>query len=175
MKLPRGWTRIAAPLALVIALGSFLLPWLTVSADRRRAEATGIELVTRNVEYTGSYVHDAWRGEVEGVVQDGQLWALPAFVAVAVALILALIPIRAAFWASLGVSGAALILIFLWVQATSSVFRPPVSDRHWGVWLALTFVAFSVVPIIVRLFEPGGDPVARRAPEWLGGRRNSSI
>lgn len=172
VKLPRRWTRVAAPLVLALGLASFLLPWLTVTADRRRAEATGIELVTRNAEYTGEYVHDAWRGEVEGVVGDSELWALPAFVAVAVALAFVLIPLRATWLASLAASAVALVLLFLWVQASSSAFRPPVSDRHWGAWLALTFVALAAVPIAVRLFEPAGDPVLRRAPERLGGRRD---
>lgn len=169
MKLPRSWPRVAAPLVLIVGLGCFGLPWLTVTADSRAADATGFELVTRNVEFTGRYVHDAWRGEVEGIVEGGELWALPAFAALAVTLALVLLPFRAAWWAALGFSTAAAILLFLWLQATTSAFSPPYSDRHWGIWLALTIVPLVAVPIIARLLEPVGDPSTRRAPEWLVG------
>lgn len=171
MKLPKHWARIAAPLVLAGALASFLLPWLTVSADLRRADATGVELVSRDVHYSGRYVHQAWRGEVEGIVEDAQLWALPAFVAVALALVLVLVPFRAAWWAGLVSTAVALILVFLWIQASSSAFRPPIPDRHWGVWVALTLLPLAIVPIFARLLEPLDDPESRRAPAWLGSAR----
>jgi hypothetical protein len=167
MTLPRYWTRLAAPLALLGALVAFLLPWLTVTADLRRAEATGLELVRRDVEFTGHYVHDAWRGEVEKIVEHAQTWALPAFIASAVALVFVLIPLRATWWAALGATGAAAILTLLWFQAASSAFNPPDSSRSFGMWLALALLVLAAVPIGVRLREPTGDPEARRAPEWL--------
>lgn len=167
MRLPPYWTRAAAPLALAGALAAFLLPWLTVTADLRRAEATGLELVTADVEFTGHYVHDAWRGEVENVVQNAETWALPAFVAIAAALALVLIPLRAAWWAALGATGAAAVLALFWFQAASSTFSPPHSNRLFGMWVALAFLVLAAIPIVVRLREPTGDPEARRAPEWL--------
>jgi hypothetical protein len=167
MTLPPYWTRVAAPLALVGALAAFLLPWLTVTADLRRAEATGLELVTRDVEFTGHYVHDAWRGEVENIVQNAEIWALPAFVAVVAALVLVLIPRRATWWGALGATGAAALLMLFWFQAASSTFSPPHSNRHFGMWVTLALLVLAAVPIVVRLREPTGDPEARRAPEWL--------
>lgn len=171
MKLSKHWARIAAPLVLAGALVSFLLPWLTVSADQRRAEATGVELASRDVHYSGRYVHQAWHGEVEGIIEDAQLWALPAFVAVALALVLVFLPFRAAWWAALCATAVSVILVFLWIQATSTAFRPPIPDRHWGVWIALTLLPLATVPILSRLFEPVGDPESKRAPEWLGRAR----
>jgi hypothetical protein len=171
MRLPRYWTRVAAPLALLAAVASFLLPWLTVTADERRAEATGLELVTRDTELTGHYVHDAWRGEVETVVGHAEAWALPTFVAVLIALGFALVPLRLAWWASLAVTGAAAVLALLWVQASSSTFEPPYSDRGAGVWVAVALLVTAAVPLIARLREPSGDPTLRRPPEWLDGRR----
>jgi hypothetical protein len=171
VKLPRHWARVVAPLILGGALASFLLQWLTVSADLRRAEATGVELVSRDVHYSGSYVHQAWRGEVEGIVEDAELWALPTFVAIALALALVLVPIRSAWWAGLVATAVSLILVFLWIQSTSSAFKPPIPDRHWGVWVALTLLPLAMVPIFARLLEPLDDPEARRGPEWLGSAR----
>ena len=168
MNIPRGWTRVGAPLAVTAVLASFLLPWLTVTADERRAEATGLELVTGDVGYTGHYVHDAWRGEVERLVENGEAWALPAFVAVGVALAFVLLPWRLAWWAGLAVTAVALVLILLWLQATSSAFNPPEPNREWGMWVALALLALAALPIVTRLREPPGDPAVRRAPEWLG-------
>lgn len=165
----RLWPRIAAPLVLALALVSFSFPFLTVAADQRRAEATGFELATGEVEYVGHYVHDAWRGEVENVVEDGHLWALPAFVALIVALALVLLPWRAGWWASLGVSAIAIVLLFLWLQATTTAYQPPDTDHRWGYWLTLLLASLVVVPILSRLFEPVGDPSQRRPPEWLLG------
>jgi hypothetical protein len=170
MTLPRYWTRVAAPLAVLGAAVSFLLPWLTVTADERRAEATGLQLVTGDPELTGHYVHDAWRGEVEKIVGNAEVWALPAFVAVLAALGLTLIPHRLAWWAALGATGVAAVLGLLWFQASSSTFNPPDSNRGGGVWIALAFLVLAAVPIVVRLREPTGDPALRRAPEWLDRR-----
>ena len=167
MTLPPYWTRVAAPLALVGALAAFLLPWLTVTADLRRAEATGLELVTGDAEFTGHYVHDAWRGEVEKIVENAQTWALPLFVVVVAALALVLIPLRAAWCVALGATGVAVVLALFWFQAASSTFSPPDSNRHFGMWVALALLVLAAVPMIVRLREPTGDPEARRAPEWL--------
>ena len=167
MKLPRSWPRLAAPLILGLALASFLLPWLTVSADRRRGDATGLELVLRAPDYSGRYVHLAWQGEVEAIVGSAQLWALPAFVAAALAALLVLLPWRPAWWAGLALVAAGAVSLLLWVQATTSAYRPPIPDRHAGFWLAFGLIPLAAVPILMRLLEPVPDPGARRAPDWL--------
>lgn len=159
--------RIAAPIVLAAVLVSFSFPFLTVTADQRRADATGLELVANDVEYGGRYVHDAWRGEVENVVEDGQLWAVPASVAFLVALVLVLLPWRAAWWGGLGVSAIATVLLLLWLQATTTAYHPPNTDHRWGYWLTLLLAPLAIVPILSRLFEPVGDPNQRRPPEWL--------
>jgi hypothetical protein len=152
---------------LVAALACFSLPWLTVTADAKRADATGLELVTGSTPYTGYYVHDAWRGEVENVVDDGQLWAPIAFGALLVALVLLVLPWRAAWWSALAVSGIGVVLLLLFLQATTTTFNPPSSDHHYGYWLTLAIVPFVFVPIVVRLRQPLVDASLRRAPEWL--------
>jgi hypothetical protein len=171
MTLRRLWPRLVAPGLLLAALVCFMLPWIEVSADARVARATGLELVRGHASYSGYYVHDAWRGEVEAVVNDAHLWSLVAFVTIAAALVLAVVPLRASWWACLGVSGLGLVFLLLWMQATSTVYNPPVVHRAGGFWITLAFLPLVVVPIVARLREPAGDPTLRQPPEWLARQR----
>lgn len=167
VSLKRIWPRVLAPLVLAASLACFSLPFLSLSVDARSAEATGLELVTGDVTYRGSYIHDAWRGELEGIVRDGHIWAVPAFGAILLACVLLLLPWRRAWWAAVVVAAVGLVLMLFVFQATSSVFHPPDPHRLYGYWLALGIVLLVFLPISVRLREPVGDPTLRRPPDWL--------
>lgn len=160
--------RVAAPAILVAALACFALSWITVTTDERTSHATGLALVSGHVSYSGRYLHDAWRGEVEAVMHDAHVWTPLAFAALLVALALVVLPWRWAWWSALVAAGLAVIFLVLWLQATSQVYQPPYVERHVGFWLALALTPLVAVPIVVRLMEPTIPDALRRPPEWLG-------
>ena len=129
--------RALASALFALVLASFALPWATIASDRRRSEPSGIALALDRPSYSGRYVHDAYRGEVERLVADGHAAALVAIVIVAAACVLVWLPWR--LGPAAGVALAVLTgLAFLGLyQATRSTYSFADTDRRFGFWLAL--------------------------------------
>ena len=160
--------RFACLVILTAPLACFFLPFLTASSERV-ARATGIELVTENASLSGRYIHAAYEGEVELVVEHGHIPALVAFVFGAAALL--------AWWprhwlaprATLALGIAAVVsMLALW-QTTSARFVPV--DRHSGFWLATLLFLLATVAAATRVaVEPRSREPERRpeeVPPWL--------
>lgn len=115
---------------------AFLLPFLAVQSDLRFARATGGELVRQTAPITGRYVHDAYRGEVERLVDRGRTPSLLAFAAAVAGLALAWLPWRVgpALGLAFGLLGDA--AMFALYQSTSASFAPPEIDHRYGFWAA---------------------------------------
>lgn len=167
MGLGRLGARLAAAGLLLLSIVCFALPWMTIQEDTRRAEATGLELVRRDVAISGSYVHASSEGDVEVIVHNSETWARIALVVLAIAVLLLLVPLRLFEWAAAVVTALATVALIAWTQAATADFPPPEGDRHGGFWLSLLFAVFALVPIVLllRMRPP------ERGGEWLDSYR----
>lgn len=165
------WPRLLALVLLAGAVGCFFLPFLTVDFEPRRARATGVQLITNSASYRGEYRHASYEGDVETVVRNGRFWAVPAFAFAALALLLALLPSRAAWAAAVGLSVLAVLSLLALYQGTSTAFHPPFPDRHYGFWLAILLLLGGGTALGFWLHEPASYRVSdSRLPDWLGDR-----
>jgi hypothetical protein len=163
----RRWPRLLALVLLAGAVGCFLLPFLTVQFEPRRAHATGIQLVTDSASYSGEYLHSSYEGDVETVVRNGRFWAIPSFALTALALLLALLPSRATWVASVVVSVLAVLVLLAFFQGTSAPFHPPFPDRRYGFWLAILLLLGGGSLLGFWLREPASYRVSdSRLPNW---------
>jgi hypothetical protein len=143
--------RLVASLVFVMAAACFALPFLSVSVDQRRGEATGIQLVREDEDLQGHYVHDSYRGEVEQLVNRGELPAKIvlafAVAGIAVAWVPGLwglrLPLAAALLGLLGMA--------IFMRTTMPPFTPPDSDRRYGFWLLGALLVAAGTWCIVRL------------------------
>ncbi len=133
----RSWPRLLALALLAAAVGCFLLPFLTVDFEPRRARATGIQLVANSASFSGQYRHGSYEGEIETVVRNGHFWAIPSFALVALAFLLGLLPSRVAWAGAVVLSVLAVLALLALFQGTSTPFHPPFPDRRYGFWLAI--------------------------------------
>jgi hypothetical protein len=131
--------RAVACALFLASLLAFQLPFVTVTADRRRAEATGFELAARDVTYEGTYIQESFRGEVEHWVGRGEAPALIAFVSLLAAAALVWIPWRAGPAIASTASLVALVAMFGLYQRVGSISALAVTVRHSGFWYALVF------------------------------------
>jgi hypothetical protein len=147
---PRERAAVAG-LFLIAAIG-FVLPFVTSTAPDRTGRATGIQLVGGSPEYEGEYLHAAFEGEVETLMENGFLPARISFAAVLVGLGLALIPRRRSVVGSVLASAVALIGL-VWVRsATATPFSPPSTTLEYGFWLTgvLIVVAAAYAFVLLR-------------------------
>jgi hypothetical protein len=121
----------------------FLLPFLVLTVDERRGEASGVELATGDAEVTGRYVHDAYRGQVEDGLDLVQRPALVALVAVLVGALGVWLPSRIGFWVCLGAAGFALLGSFWMRQALTGQQLLAEAQWQYGYWLAVVFFLAS--------------------------------
>jgi TRAP-type uncharacterized transport system fused permease subunit len=164
----RRWPRLLALALLTGAVGCFFFPFLAVDFEARRARATGIQLVTDSASYSGEYQHGSYEGEVETVVRNGRFWASPSFALVALALVLALLPSRAAWVAAVAVSILGILALLALFQGTSTAFHPPFPDRRYGFWLAIILLLGGGTALAFWLREPASYRVSdSRLPDWL--------
>ena len=147
--LPRRWPRLLALALLAGAVGCFFLPFLAVDFEPRRARATGIQLVTDSASYRGEYLHSSYEGDVETVVRNGRFWAIPSFAFALLALVLALLPSRAAWVAAVCMCVLGVLTLFAALPGNehalpSALSRsplrllagdPPPPGRRGGTWL----------------------------------------
>jgi hypothetical protein len=156
-------TRLAAVTLLAASLACFALPWLTVTQDNRIATATGVDLIRRDTSFQGSYVHEAYEGEVEALARNAETWARVAFAFVAVALVFLLVPWRPLNWAGAVAWALGTLTLLAWTQVATVDPAPPYGDRHGGFWLALGLTALAAVPIFLLV----SAPKRTTGGEWL--------
>ena len=157
MGLGRLGARLAAISLLLLSIACFALPWVTVQEDTRRADATGLELVRRDVVISGRYVHASSEGDVEIIVHNSETWARIA------AVLVVLVPVRPFEWAAAVVTALATLALIAWTQAATADLPPPNGDRHAGFWLSLLLGALALVPIVLLLLMRPPE----RGGEWL--------
>jgi hypothetical protein len=160
--------QLLSPLVFLLVAACFLLPFLRVSVDPRRADATGVELMSGDAVITGRYVHDSYRGEVESLVDDGRPFAAFAFGCTVAGFALAWLRGSKASWAGVILAILGLLgMLALW-QATTPAFEPPESDHRYGFWLGTAAFLVAAAWSVVRVrHEPRGraeESVAR--PPW---------
>jgi hypothetical protein len=151
--------RLISPALFAALVACFCLPCVHVSRPRQ-ATATGFDLATGNVSFTGSYTHATYEGEVESAVDRGQR---PAAIGLAAALGgLALSWVRgrkASLWA-VTMATAAGISIFVVRPAVAS-FVGPEADFRYGLTLALVV---SVAAFVWGLMRVGRERSRADAP-----------
>ncbi len=119
-----------------VALLTFALPFMAVFADERGGAGTGVELAMGDPEYSGRYVHAAYRGQVENLLDAAHTPALIALIALGAGFLLSWLPWRIgpAIGTLAGLAG--LVGLFGVFQATTSLFVPAATDRRFGFWLS---------------------------------------
>jgi len=156
----RRWPRLLALALLAGAVGCFFLPFLTVDFEPRRARAAGIQLVTDSASYRGEYQHASYEGDVETLVRNGRFWAIPSFALAVLALVLALLPSRAAWVAAVVASVLGVFTLLALFQGTSTPFHPPFPDRRYGFWLAIFLLVGGGTALAFWLREPASYRVS---------------
>jgi hypothetical protein len=166
--LSQRWPRLLALALLAGAVGCFFLPFLAVDFEPRRARATGIQLVTDSASYRGAYLHSSYEGDVETLVRNGHFWAIPSFAFALLALVLALLPSRAAWVAAVCMCVLGILALFAVFQGTSTPFHPPFPDHRYGFWLAILFLLGGGTALGFWLSRPASYRVSdSRLPDWL--------
>jgi hypothetical protein len=143
--------RLIASLVFVMAAACFALPFLSVSVDERHGEATGIQLVREDEDLRGRYVHDSFRGEVERLVNRGELPAKIVLGLVAVGIAVAWMPGRWGLRLPLAAALLGLLGMAVFMRTTMPPFSPPDSDRRYGFWLLGLLLVAAATWCIVRL------------------------
>ena len=114
--------RLLGSLLFLLVAGTLALPFVVVSVDERRAEASGLELAEGDAELTGRYVHEAYEGQAETVVDEARGPAVAVAVAALAGLGLVWLPGRAGFVLGAALAGLALLgLAGIFRTATSSL------------------------------------------------------
>ena len=142
--------RLVATALYALAALSFLLPFLRVTADRRVAEATGWELATKSVQYSGTYVQLAFQGEAERWATAGEAPALLALVLLVVAAVLVWLPWRVGPAVAFGCGVLALFMLFaLYLRVDSQLALADVNRRYGLAVAALLTLAGTVWATLV--------------------------
>jgi len=153
-----------------VALLAFTRPFMAVFADERAGEGTGVELALGESQYTGRYVHAAFAGQVESLLDGARTPALIALGAVVAGFVLSWLPWRIGPGIGTLAGLTALAGLLGVFQATTSLFIPAATDRRYGFWFAClaVFAAFAwsaVVCIKARWW--GRPPPAEADPRDL--------
>jgi len=142
--------RLVATGLFALAALSFLLPFLRVTADRRVAEATGWELATKSVEYSGTYVQLAFQGEAERWATAGEAPALLAVVLLVAGAVLVWLPWRVGPAVAFGCGVLALFMLFaLYLRVDSQLALADVNRRYGLAVAALLTLAGTVWATLV--------------------------
>ena len=137
--------RALAAALFALAVLAFTLPFVSVVADRRTAEATGFELATRSVTFHGTYVHESYRGETERWIRRGEVPSLIALVSLMAALALVWIPYRTGPVAASALGVFALLTFYALSQRVGSAESFAVTDRRFGFTFAVLFTLPATV------------------------------
>ena len=164
-------TRLVTPVLFLALVGSFALPFLTVTAIERKASATGLELVSGSGSFTGTYTHAAYEGEVEAVVENARIPAILVLVSGFIGFVATFLrgrnPLRVGFAVALAACLAYLALF----QVTAPRFSPPEADHRVGFWLAGALAVAALAWTVVRLIREPSEEVSEKPPDlvppWL--------
>ena len=133
--------RIVGSILFALAAVAFALPFLHVTADRRTADATGYELASKSVEYSGTYVQQAFAGEAERWATAGEAPALLALAVLVVGALAVWLPWRVGPAAAFGCGVIALLALFaLYLRVDSPLALADV-DRRFGLAVAALLTA----------------------------------
>jgi hypothetical protein len=142
--------RLVTTALFALAALSFVLPFLRVTADRRVAEATGWELATKSIEYSGTYVQLAFQGEAERWATAGEAPALLAVVLLVAAAVLVWLPWRVGPAVASGCGALALFMLFaLYLRVDSQLALADVNRRYGLAVAALLSLAGTVWATLV--------------------------
>ena len=142
--------RLVATGLFALAALSFLLPFLRVTADRRVAEATGWELATKSIQYSGTYVQLAFQGEAERWATAGEAPALLAVVLLVAAAVLVWLPWRIGPAVAFGCGVLALFMLFaLYLRVDSQLALADVNRRYGLAVAALLTLGATVWATLV--------------------------
>ena len=134
-----------------VTAAAFLFPFLTVTLERR-AQATGIDLVTDHPSITGSYVHANYVGDVELLVGRGHVPAIVTFALAIIGILGAWAPGRKAIPS--GLLAALLGLIGTWALWMTTTAGPELfasSHHRYGFWLvAALFLCSGTASLLGR-------------------------
>ncbi len=136
--------RALAAVLFALVAAAFALPVVVVTVDERRAEATGLELAGGDAEITGRYVHAAYEGEAEALVEDAGGPARVVLGLVLAGLALVWLPGRAGFAAGAALGGLAVLALLVLHQTSTSAFDLADADLRPGFPLALAAAAAAV-------------------------------
>jgi hypothetical protein len=163
--------RLVSPFLFLAVAASFLLPFLTVTAVGRRATASGVQLVTAEASFSGTYSHAAYEGDVETVVRNARAPAIVFLAAAFVGVAATALPGRNAMRVGFAAAIVAVLAYLALLQVTSPRFSPPHGDHLAGFWLAGFLAAGALAWTALRLWR---DPPAEVAhggradvPSWL--------
>jgi hypothetical protein len=135
--------RLLASVTFAATAAAFLFPFLTVTLERR-AQATGMDLVTDTPSLTGSYVHVNYVGDVELLVSRGHIPAIVTFALAIVGVLGAWAPGRKAIPSGLLVAILGLIGLWaLWMTTTPGPELFASSHHRYGFWLAFALFLCS--------------------------------
>jgi len=136
--------RLVGSLLFLLVAGTLALPFVDVSVDERRAEASGLELAGGEAELTGRYVHAAYEGQAEEVLGEARGPAVAVAVAALAALGLAWLPGRAGLTLGAALAGLALLGLAGIFRATASSLDLADADLRAGYGLAAAAAAAAL-------------------------------
>jgi hypothetical protein len=132
--------RAFASALFLLVLAAFTLPFAVVTADLRRAEGTGVEFALGTTQLTGHYVHDAYEGEVETLVDYAKPVALVALAAVVAATVLVWAPWKWGPTSGFTLAGIGLVALVWFHQSVNSAGTFAGTAYRGGFWLAAGLV-----------------------------------
>jgi hypothetical protein len=115
-----------------------------VTVDERRADASGTELARGDATVTGRYVHAAYVGEAEAVVDEARGPALVVLASALAGAALVWLHGRTGFLAGAALAAAALAGLFGVFQTTTSALDLADADIRLGFALALLAAAAAL-------------------------------
>ena len=128
--------RLVGSLLFLLVAGTFALPFVAVSSDARRAQASGLELAEGEAELSGHYVHAAYEGQAEEVVDEARGPAVAVALAALAGLGLVWLPARAGLVAGAALAGLALLGLAGIFRTTTSSLDLADSDLRAGFGLS---------------------------------------
>lgn len=133
--------RLIGSLLFLLVAGTLALPFVAVSVDERRAEASGLELAEGEAELTGRYVHAAYEGQAEEVVDEARGPAVAVAVAALAGIGLVWLPGRAGLLAGAALAGLALLGLAGIFRTAASSLDLADADLRAGFGLAVIAAA----------------------------------